>query len=259
MTTVLNFGEPDERSAKQKAFRKQFADHLNAALDRHGVIPPGYGRVIGVAELFGVSPNTAAVWLKGDGVPELSRLPEIAGILGTTIEQLMAGDVVHDSQLIDERYVMIDMHEADSVGGYSWFTLPETLRSIGFPNDIKMLQINNDDMAPFVSQGDVVIYDPRVKRIKANGIYVLQINERFIVRRVQRGLKQNTRLICDHPAFNDEVFENSEFAEHAQEGGGIAVVGQVVGRLLIGGDGERYVPPAGFHPVELWVRSNGRP
>jgi len=235
MTTFLNLDEPAAPSAKPKDFRKAFAERLNAALDRHGVIPPGYGRVIGAAELFGVSQNTAGAWLKGDGVPEIARLPEIAEILGTTIEQLVVGDHEHDVQLSDERYVSVDLHAEDSVGGYSWHTLPETLRSLGLANDIKMLHIGNDDMAPFVRQGDVVIYDPRVKRVQANGIYVLTIEKRFIVRRVQRDLKQTIRLICDNPAFNDEVFENSEFVEHAQGSGGIAVVGQVVGRLLVGG------------------------
>jgi len=110
MTTFLNLDEPAEPSAKPKDFRKAFAGRLNAALDRHGVIPPGYGRVIGAAELFGVSQNTAGAWLKGDGVPEVARLPEIADILGTTIEQLVVGDHEHDVPLSDERYVSVDLH-----------------------------------------------------------------------------------------------------------------------------------------------------
>jgi len=91
VTSALAFDEPEVKSGKPKDFRKAFAERLNAALDRHGVIPPGYGRVIGAAELFGVSQNTAGAWLKGDGAPELARLPEIADILGTTIEQLVVG------------------------------------------------------------------------------------------------------------------------------------------------------------------------
>lgn len=119
MNTIVRLGEPEERGSKQKLFRKRFADNLNAALDRRGVIPSGYGRVVGVAELFGVSQNTAANWLKGDGVPELSRLPEIAEILGTTIEQLVVGDHAGGTQAIDERYVMIDMHEDNEPEGHS--------------------------------------------------------------------------------------------------------------------------------------------
>ncbi|WP_263768527.1 XRE family transcriptional regulator [Propionivibrio soli] len=232
--TVIKFSEPEDRSAKQKAFRRQFADNFNAALDRRGTIPSGYGRVIGVAELFGVSQNTAGNWLKGEGVPELARLPEIADILGTTVEQLVVGDRDTGTQAIDERYVIVDMHEDDSEEGFSWYTLPETLRSVGLPNDIKMLQIGNDDMAPYVNRGDIVVYDPRVKRIQANGVYVLQTNERFIVRRAQRGLKHNIRLICDNPLFDDESFDESEFSEDIQDKSRIVVAGQVIGRVLVG-------------------------
>jgi phage repressor protein C with HTH and peptisase S24 domain len=108
------------------------------------------------------------------------------------------------------------------------------LRSLGLPNDIKMLQVKNDDMAPFVSNGEVVIYDPRVKRIQSNGVFVLRIGEQFIVRRVQRGIKQNIRLICDNALFDDEVFEESDFSEAAFGDEKIVVAGQVVGRMLIG-------------------------
>jgi len=234
MNTIVRFGDPEERGAKQAAFRKQFATNLNAALDRRGAIPSGYGRVVGVAELFGVSQNTAASWLKGDGVPELYRMPEIAEILGTTVEQLVVGDRGAGTHVIDEHYVMVDMHEDDGVGGYSWYTLPETLRSIGLPNDVKMLQVGNDDMAPYVNSGDVVLYDPRVTRIQANGVFVLQVGERFIVRRVQRGVRQNIRLICDNPSFDDENLDESEFAESAQGDNRIVVAGHVIGRMMVG-------------------------
>lgn len=235
MSSVIRLNDPEDKSAKSRAFRKQFADNLNAALDRKGAIPSGYGRVIGVAELFGVSQNTAANWLKGEGVPELARLPEIAGILGTTVEQLVMGDQHVGTHVIDERYVMVDMHGDDSPEGHAWYTLPETLRAIGLPNDIKMLQIDNDDMAPYVGRGDVVIYDPRVKRVQTNGIYVLRIGERYMVRRVQRGVRGNVRLICDNPAFGDEALDESEFGEGGDGSGSVSVAGAVLGRVLLGG------------------------
>ena len=234
MNTVVRFGDAEVRSSKQKTLRKQFAENLNAALDRRGAIPSGYGRVVGVAELFGVSQNTAANWLKGDGVPELSRLPEIADILGTTVEQLVVGDRGKDTHVIDENYVMVDMHEEGSLGGYSWYTLPETLRSMGLPKDLRMLQVSSDDMAPYVNSGDAVMYDPRVRRIQTNGVFVFQIGDRFVVRRVQRGIKGDVRLKCDNPLFEDEVLDEAELDESALPGGRISVAGQVVGRLSVG-------------------------
>lgn len=232
MSSVIRLNDPEDKSAKSRAFRKQFADNLNAALDRKGAIPSGYGRVIGVAELFGVSQNTAANWLKGEGVPELARLPEIAGILGTTVEQLVMGDQHVGTHVIDERYVMVDMHGDDSPEAHAWYTLPEALRSMGLPTSIKMLAVGDDDMAPFLHRGDLAIYDPRVRRIQSNGVFVLCVNDRFLVRRVQRGLKGNVRLICDNPAFDDEILDESEFADENQDG--IAVIGVVVGRILLG-------------------------
>ena len=233
MSSVIRLNDPEDKSAKSRAFRKQFADNLNAALDRKGAIPSGYRRVIGVAELFGVSQNTAANWLKGEGVPELARLPEIAGILGTTVEQLVMGDQHVGTHVIDERYVMVDMHGDDSPEAHAWYTLPEALRSMGLPTSIKMLAVGDDDMAPFLHRGDLAIYDPRVRRIQSNGVFVLCVNDRFLVRRVQRGLKGNVRLICDNPAFDDEILDESEFADENQDG--IAVIGVVVGRILLGG------------------------
>ena len=96
-----------------------------------------------------------------------------------------------------------------------------------------MLQVSSDDMAPYVSSGDVVIYDPRVRRIQANGVFVFQIGERFVVRRVQRGIKGDIRLKCDNPLFEDEVLDEMDLDESAQQGSRVSVAGQVVGRLSV--------------------------
>lgn len=234
MNSVIQLGESDDKTLRQRAFRKQFADNLNAALDRRGAIPSGYGRVVAVAELFGVSQNTAANWLKGEGVPELFRLPEIAEALGTTVEHLVVGDRGTGTHVIDERYAVVDVHEDDTLEGHAWYTLPETLRSIGLPHDVRMLRMASDDMAPFASQGDLVIYDPRVNRLQTNGVFVLQTGGHFIVRRVQRGIKQSIRLICDNTLFGDETLAEADFAEADEGDDRVVVVGHVVGRMLLG-------------------------
>ena len=97
-----------------------------------------------------------------------------------------------------------------------------------------MLQVSSDDMAPYINRGDAVIYDPRVRRIQASGVFVFQIGERFVVRRVQRGIKGNIRLKCDNPLFEDEVLDEAELDDSAPQGARISVAGQVVGRLSIG-------------------------
>jgi len=92
----------------------------------------------------------------------------------------------------------------------------------------------SDDMAPYASQGDLVIYDPRVNRIQTNGVFILQTGGHFIVRRVQRGIKQSIRLICDNTLFGDETLAETDFAESDQGDDRVVVVGHVVGRMLLG-------------------------
>lgn len=224
----------DDKLLRQKEFRSQFAANFNAALDRRGTIPAGYGRAVAVAEMFGVSQNTAANWLKGEGVPETFRLPEIAEALNTTLEQLLIGDRGSGAHVIDERYTVIEAHGDEDTEGYALYTLPETLRSIGLPRDIRIMRVLSDDMEPYVRTGDLVIYDPRVNRIHANGVFVLKAGGKFIVRRAQRGMKQTIRLICDNNRFGDETLADTDFSEKDEGDGRIAVVGFVLARTLIG-------------------------
>lgn len=234
MNTIVHLNSSDERLQRQQEFRRQFAANFNAALDRRGSIPPGYGRVTAVAQLFDVSQNTATAWVRGDGVPELFRLPEIARVLNTTVEQLVMGDAGSGAHIVDEQYTVIDLHADNADEGHAIYTLPETLRDIGLPRDVRMMRMQAEDMEPYLRSGDVVVYDPRVRRIQSNGVYVLQINDRYVVRRAQCGLKKDIRLICDNPQFGEEVLTQEEFAELPDDSGRVAVVGQVLARLLVG-------------------------
>lgn len=229
MNTVIHLDESDSRGARFKAFRKQFADNLNAALDRRGAIPVGYGRVTAVAELFGVSLNTAANWLRGDGAPEIARLPEIAETLNTTVDQLVMGTQGTGAHVIDEHYTVVDVHSGDESESHALYMLPETLRELGLPRGVIAMRMSADDMDPYLRPGDVVFYDPRVTHIHTNGVYVLRIHDALVIRRIQRSTRDGVLLICDNERFGREALSESEFGAS-----GIEVVGQVVSRMLVG-------------------------
>jgi phage repressor protein C with HTH and peptisase S24 domain len=97
-----------------------------------------------------------------------------------------------------------------------------------------MMRVQSEDMEPYLRSGDIVVYDPRVTRIQTNGVYVLQVNDKFVVRRAQSGLKKEVRLICDNAKFSEEVLAPEDFAETPDESGRVAVVGQVLARVLLG-------------------------
>lgn len=235
MSSVIQLGDSSEKAARQKAFRQLFAENLNAALDRRGAIPAGYGRVTAAAELFGVSQNTAANWLRGDGVPELGRLPEIAETLNTTVEHLVVGSMGSNAHVVDERYAVVDVHGNEPDEAHALYILPETLREVGLPRGVRMMRVTSDDMDPYVRSGDLVVYDPRVNRIQANGVFVLEIGEILCLRRVQRSVKDGVvRVMCDNERFDQEVLAAEDFSDPGAGDGRIGVVGFVLGRLLIG-------------------------
>ncbi len=71
--------------------RKQFAARLNLALDEFGVPPKGKGRQTVVAKMFDVSQKGARKWLEGEGMPDTTKIPEIARRLGVRADWLLTG------------------------------------------------------------------------------------------------------------------------------------------------------------------------
>lgn len=66
-----------------------FAERLNAALDDAGYPPEGKGRQQRLAKRFGVSQQAAGKWLRGDSLPELDRVVNLAMETGRTVEWLL--------------------------------------------------------------------------------------------------------------------------------------------------------------------------
>ena len=135
--------------------------------------------------------------------------------------------------LLDESYVSIDCHGTDSLAGWTFHTLPETLRGLGLPRLVRMLRLESAEMAPFAGTGDVVIYDTRSQEVRESGVYVLRVKKRIVVRRAKVDLQGNVHLNCDNPEYEDDaIFQAADFSE-AESPDLIQVLGIVVSRILI--------------------------
>lgn len=69
--------------------KEDFAKRINKAMDSKGYPIRGRARVL--SKQFDVSDKGAGKWLKGESIPETSKLPLIASFLGVTTEWLMNG------------------------------------------------------------------------------------------------------------------------------------------------------------------------
>lgn len=75
-----------------------FADRLQQACDAAD-IPGGRARVSTVAAHFGVSTESARQWLKGQSMPETSRLTDIAEELECSLDWLVLGRLPASGQV----------------------------------------------------------------------------------------------------------------------------------------------------------------
>lgn len=71
--------------------KSQFARRLHLLCDDMG-LQPGRGRQTALAKMFGVSPNAARKWLRGEGMPELDKAIEIATFAKANVQWLLQGN-----------------------------------------------------------------------------------------------------------------------------------------------------------------------
>ncbi|MGS1071690.1 helix-turn-helix domain-containing protein [Burkholderia glumae] len=71
--------------------RQAFSDRLNLVLDEEGYPPKGSGRQNRLAKEWDLSQKGVRKWLEGEGVPETTRLVEMAKRYGVSFEWLATG------------------------------------------------------------------------------------------------------------------------------------------------------------------------
>ena len=95
-----------------------FPSRLNQALDAAGFAPEGAGRQQALAKKLEVSQQAAGKWLRGETLPELARVIEIAVFTGRNVEWLLTGRGPERALRPDE-VVRMDEHGEISVLKFS--------------------------------------------------------------------------------------------------------------------------------------------
>lgn len=70
--------------------KEEFAQRINYAMDNKNYPIRGRARVL--SKEFGVSDKGAGKWLKGEAIPETSKIPTLAKFLNVTSEWLLSGE-----------------------------------------------------------------------------------------------------------------------------------------------------------------------
>jgi SOS-response transcriptional repressor LexA len=196
-----------------------------------------------VAVEAGLSLNTYDSLKKRGNLPRADEALIIAQRLGTTIEYLLTGEThavpsfsIRDDHgqekwidgdlclipILNQKVAagmgqaMID--DVEIVGQLPFLT--RMLRGAA-PADAKSLEVRGDSMTGInIFDGDLVVFVPGV--IRGDGIYVLQVGDELIVKRVEFDpVSRKIRIMSENPRYQDRV--------ESADGQTIRVVGKVFG------------------------------
>ncbi|CAM5522577.1 hypothetical protein TMEC54S_00113 [Thauera mechernichensis] len=207
--------------------QQQFSINLNALLDEAGVPASGFGRSKHVATSMDVGVATAGKWLSGKQIPEYDRLERMKEWLGCSFDDLLGRTEARGGRIpARAENVLLNMVGTRSATRISICPdEPASIRSDG----VYALPIEGDVMSPYVVDGDMVCFMPAMSA-HTDGVYVIHVAERYIVRRVNLTTRGTVKLIAENARYEAEEVD---LAEEVKRRNGVRIVGVVCARILV--------------------------
>ena len=226
--------------------KEDFANRINEAMNLKGFPMRGRARVL--SKEFGVSDKGAGKWLKGEAIPETSKLPLLASFLGVSTEWLMngSGSPVNnggiriapiefrsgESKPTNVRIPIYKDIKASCGAGIENFLEdiseyldidPYILKIMGIqtkPENLRIIYSAEYSMYPTVAPDSplfVDISDKDPNALKNGDVYVFTHNHELRMKRIFVSYGSNTvRLSSDNPDKNrypDEFITNEQLNE----------------------------------------------
>lgn len=71
--------------------------------------------------------------------------------------------------------------------------------------DLVLISVKGDSMEPALSNEDLILVDMRKNRVEDNAIYVLQLNDTLLVKRIQHKLDGSLHVMSDNARYETEI------------------------------------------------------
>lgn len=224
----------DTRTEKVK---EEFAKRINEAMGAKGYPVRGRARIL--SKEFNISDKGAGKWLKGEAIPETSKLPVLASFLGVTAEWLLNGsDEKSGIRFVNKTSVEewdentpLDPDEVEIVffkdfklacgcGSFNEALESEsrrlrvsrkTLERLGIYRDRTFASTAEDDsMKPTINDGDTVYVDQNRNKIKDGKIFAIEHGDLFRCKRLYNLPGGGVRIVSDNKDEYPEEILNPE-------------------------------------------------
>lgn len=209
------------------AIRHAFSVRFGALLDQHDFPPMGKGRVVAVADRYGITQGAAQKWLSGTTMPDIDKLLRMAQLFGVTVDDLlgvsdMQESVGRPSGLLN-RYMLMQsidkLHAIKILGTEDVLALPVSVFDIfqhSCPADLSVVPVVGNAMAPTFRDGSMVFANRSLEMIERTlasvsptfePLCVMQFGDITAVRRII--VRDGEKLFsCDHPSYERESFDS---------------------------------------------------
>jgi len=127
-----------------------------------------------------------------------------------------------DSLYFQEYNHLLDYVQNGESNGASFVNID----ALGFGRSIVLFKINEDGMAPTLSEGEIAVLDLKVGNKNKNGIFLIMHNEQLLIRRFVYSFSDTLIIKSDND--NTEQFEIS--LEKAKD---IKIIGEIVAKLTV--------------------------
>ena len=181
---------PDEAQADAKEV-DQFPIRLKQAV--------GDKSIRGFARDCGFSDTVLRQYLNGQSEPTRPALLAIARTAKVSVEWLATGQTVavvkNSSQASAENYVYQNPLAFETEWLQAEF--PSTFENL------LLTQVVDESMEPTLQQGDLALVDTNDRDLEAvsHGIYLIKLNDRLLIKRLQYIADDTLRMLSDHPAY----------------------------------------------------------
>lgn len=192
-----------------------------------------------VSRLSGVPYSSLDRYMAAKSEPPALTIANLAAACGVTIQWLLTGQTESGSVMLRpadvsnlEEFVSIPRLDIRASAGPGQAVVPaegdrpsfiafreQWLRSLGVnPRNAEFIESHGDSMEPTIQDGDLLLIDRGIDRVKSNGIYVLVAQGLVLVKRLQLLIGGSLLIISDNPKYEREVVKPDAVADLRVEG-----------------------------------------
>lgn len=205
-----------QSEARQSALKTEFRERLIVRLEQAEV--PASKRMMYVAELTGRAVQTVSRWFDVDepGLPDLESYMRLCNGLHCNADWMLGRSATPNP--------VPELHGGAGDETAQWMV--ELLAELrGDFHDCEPMRMAGDEMAPKIRDGDHMFVRRATEKLQGNGIYVMEWNDRWVVRKVTHCIGKGVVLSCENPQYAQCVVKDAATARRM----GLRIVGKVQG------------------------------